>query len=254
MALQYKSSFLYGLQVTTANRSIDFKISGGGSVLQATVALGYYSLSGLMDAIVAALSAADPSNTYTVTANRTLSSGTQNRVTIATSGAYLSLLFLTGPRTASTIAPLIGFTTTDKTGALTYTGSSSAGTILLPTWYAYNYIPTDRYKKVYGALNVSASGLKEAVVFQLQKFFQVEFMHEPEAKVASDYSPFIDWIIQQRPLEFTPSIASPNTVLDCTLETTEEDGEGLAMTMKEELPDMPFLFGTGLLKFRLKVV
>jgi hypothetical protein len=253
MALQSKSLFLYNLQVTTLNRSIDFKAASGGPTLMATVDLGYYSLTDLMNAIAAAMNAADTTNNYTVTADRTVSGGTQNRVTISTSGTFLSLLFGTGPRIASSIAPLIGFPATDQTGSTHYTGTSSTGTILRPTLYGYNYLPPDRDKKAFGAVNISASGLKEAVVFQIQKFFEVQFMYEPNSFVISDWVPFIEWIIQQRPLEFTPEISSPNTVYNCTLESTDADGEGMALEMKEMLPDYPFTYDTGLLKFRIKV-
>lgn len=252
MALTSKSSFLYNLQVTASNSSLDFKISGGGSQLNATLTQGFYSLSGLMEEIVRALQAADPSHTYTVTADRTVSSGTQNRVTISTNGAFLGLLFATGTRSASTCAPLIGFAVSDRTGATTYTGTASAGTILLTTWYASSYLPPESFRKVFGSLNVSATGEKESIVYQVQKFFQAEFKYEPQAYVISDWAPFLTWAIQQRDFEFTPQISSPNTVLDCSLEKTSADGKGLGYTMKEMLPEMPFLFTTGLLTFRLK--
>lgn len=252
MALTTKSLFLYGLQVTDDNKSLDFKISGGGDTLQATLQLGYYSLTDLMEEIERAMTEVDDSNTYTVTADRTISGGTENRVTIATSGGFLSLLFGTGPRAATSVAPLIGFALTDRTGSTSYTGTSTAGTALEPTLYGYNYIPPDMKRKVFGSLNISASGLKEAVVFQVQEFFQVQFKFEPQAFVLSDWTDFMTWAMQQRTLEFTPSIASPNTVYNCTLESTSADGKGLAYSFKEMLPEFPFLYDTGLMTFRIK--
>lgn len=253
MALTAKTLILYDLQVDSTNFSIDFKISAMGDELMASIEYGFYSLSGLMSAIKIALEEADPSNVYTITADRTQSSGTQNRITISTSGAFLSLLFGSGTRAASTVAPLIGFTSTDKTGATTYTGTSSAGTVLIPTLIGYNYLPPEMYRKVFGSLNISTIGEKEAIVFQVQQFFQMQFKYEPQSYVLSDWTPFINWAIQQAPFEVTPEITSPNTFYDCTLEKTVSDGQGLAHSFKEMLPDFPFLYDTQLLTFRRKV-
>lgn len=253
MALTSKSLFLYGLQVTTTNRSIDFKTSPGGPQINATLSLGFYSLTDLMAEIKNAMESADPYNTYTITANRTYSGGTQNRVTIATSGSYLSLLFGTGTRAASTAAPLIGFLTADQTGATSYTGTLSAGTVVQSTLFGYNYISTNQFKKVFGSLNVSTTGQKEAIVFQVQEFFEVQFKYEPLTKVELEWAPLLTWMIQQKPLEFTPEVSNPNFFYVCTLEKTSADGKGLGYHLKEMLPNFPNLYDTGKLTFRKKV-
>lgn len=254
MALQQKSLLLYGLQVTALNASLDFVVAmSGPTTLQATIPVGYYSLGDLMEAIVTAMAVVDTVNTYTITANRTYSNGTANRVTIATSGTYLSLLFASGPRTVSTIAPLIGFTVADQTGALTYTGTSSAGTILEPVWWGKNYQDVNMLRTNFGSLNISANGTKEAIIYQIQEFFEVQFDYEPYVNIAASWMPFMTWAIQQSAFEWTPDITAPNTVYDVTLESTEEDGQGLSYRMKEMIPEMPGLHTTGLLKFRLKV-
>jgi len=253
MALTAKSLILYGLEVTTSNRSIDFKTSGGGAELQATLTLGYYSLTDLMSEIKTQMQAADPYNTYTVTADRTISGGTQNRVTISTSGSYLSLLFGSGTRAASTVAPLIGFTSTDKTGATTYTGTSTCGTALTSTLTGYNWIPPEMNQKVFGSLNISTTGIKEAIVFQIQKFFSVQFKYEPKSYVINSWLPFWQWSIQQRAFEFTPEVTSPSAFYNCTLEKTGADSKGLGFAWKEQLPDFPNLYDSGLITFRVKV-
>lgn len=251
MALRHKSLFLYGLQVTTDNSSIDFKISGGGSEIQATVALGFYSLTELCLAIASAMNVADPLNTYLVTADRSISNGTQNRVTIETSGAFLSLLFGTGTRNATTIAPLIGFTSTDHTGATSYTGTSTCGTAIMPAQILYNYISPDMEQKVFGSVNVSASGKKEAIVFDIQKFFEFLIKFEPEAIVTTDWVAFMQWAMQQRRFDFTPDISSPNNAFDVTFESTIMDGKGLGYKWTEMLSDgWPFYYQSGLIKLR----
>ncbi len=253
MALRARSLFLYGLEVTTLNSSIDFQIVSLGVQKSATVQLGYYSLTGLMAAIKAAMEAADPAHTYTVTADRTYSSGTQNRITIATSGAFLSLLFATGTRAASSTASLIGFTAVNQTGATTYTGSSSSGTVLESTLNGYNYLSTDHVRKVFGSLNISTTGLKEAIVFQTQLFFQVQFKFEPASTVSSNWTPLMTWMINQKPLEFTPEVSTPSAFYECTLEKTSSDGKGLSYQFKEQIPQFPNFYDTGLMTFRKKV-
>lgn len=252
MALVGKSLFLYGFTVTANNSSLDFKSSMGGLERRATLTLGFYSLTGLMIEIKRAMQEVDPLNTYTVTANRAIAGGTQNRVTISTSGAYLDLLFASGTRAASSCASLIGFLAVDRTGATTYTGSLSAGTVLLPNYFGYNYLPPELMRKNFGSLNVTASGVKEAIVYSTQFFFQVQFKEIPEATAINEWSPFMTWLISQRRVDFTPDVNAPNTFYDCTLETSSDDGKGLGFKLTEMLPSKPFYYDTGMMKFRLR--
>jgi len=250
MALTEKSLFLYGFEVTKLNQNLPFRAVAFGPQLNAVLTLGFYSLTSIMAEVKRAMQAADPSNEYTVTADRTVNSGLENRVTIVTDGVYLDLLFLTGTTATSSCRTLIGFSALDRTGFLTYTGNFTAGTALIPEYNGYNYLSPDFNHKVYGNVNVSASGIKEAVVFQIQKFFQVQFKYEPSAKWITEWTPFFDWAIQQRLLEFTPEISSPSVFYEGTLERTGADGKGLAIIGTEMLPQFPFNHETGLLMFR----
>jgi hypothetical protein len=198
-----------------------------------------------------ALTAIDVTNTYTASVDRSFDGGKQNRVTISTSGSFLSLLFGTGTRAASSCATLIGFPSTDQTGATTYTGTFSAGISLIPELVGYNYSDPTFDQKVFGAVNVSTSGKKEAIVWQIQKFVEVEFKYEPEAKVMTEWEELFNWAIQQRLFEFTKDITDPNNSFEVTLESTTADGKGLGFKMKEMLPKFPFMYDTGNLKMRL---
>jgi hypothetical protein len=253
MALRNKSLFLYGYEVTTSNNSIDFIGEPSGPTLLASIPVGSYTLTDFMTQIKQALQAADPLRTYTVTAVRTYSGGLQNRIMISSNGSLFQLLFQTGPRVSSSASTLMGFSSLDYTGSLSYTSVVTTGIALVPDYVGYSYLGPDFMHNVYGALNVSASGLKEAIVWQVQKFFQAEFRYEPEAKVITEWTPLFDWMIQQKPFEFTPDITQPTVFYPCTLETSEADGKGLGFTMKEMLPDFPFLYRTGMLKFRYKL-
>ena len=254
MALKSQSLFLYGYTITASNQYIDFKISGGGSQLTATIANGYYSLTDLMTAISNAMFAADPTNTYTVTATRTQSSGTQNRVTIATSGAFLSLLFSSGTHNLASIASTIGFAATDRTGATTYTGTLTTGTAFTSTLVGYNYGKPNRNQKIFGAVNIATSGAKEAVVWaNYQQFVTVTFKYEPETYIDSAWVPFFLWAMKQQAFEFTPEITAPTVFYNVTLENTPKESMGLGFMLPEMVSEIPFLFSVGPLTFRVKV-
>ena len=152
------------------------------------------------------------------------------------------------------MAPLIGFSATDKTGSTSYAGFASCGTVLIPELVGYNFVSPQRSRKIFGSVNVSASGLKEAIVYQIQEFWSVSFKHEPETKVEAEWTPLMTWMISQKPLEFTPEISSPSTFYEGTLESTAADGAGLGYMMEEMLPQFPFYYQTGTLKFRKRAV
>ena len=253
MALTAKSLFLYGFQITNLNSSLDFQSVSMGPVKQATLTQGFYSLSSLLIEIKRAMQAVDSLNTYTVTADRTISSGTQNRVTIYTSGSFLSLLLGTGPRITTSCATLIGFTATDKTGFTTYTGTLTAGTALLTEYPAYTFIPTEMDHQVFGSSNISASGVKEVVSFQIQQFWSGEFKYEPEAKVKVQWLALMDWLIQGRLFDFTPEVTSPTVFYEGTLEKHPRESKGLGYNFKEMLPNFPFNYQTGIMTFRLNI-
>lgn len=236
------------------NSSIDFKAASGGPTLQATIQIGFYDLSSLLDAIVTALSTADVAHTYTATANRNIMGGTQNRVAITTSGPFLSLLFGSGPRIASSAAPLIGFGSIDYTGATSYIGSSSAGIAFLPNQTldvsqlnGYVFVPPTNMQKVFGAQNVSASGLTETISFGLQLFWQVQFKHIIDSYISTQWSALMIWAMQGRLVEFTPDITNPGVFYEGTMIVPL-----LSFTFKEMLPDFPNRWDTGVMKFRVK--
>lgn len=253
MALTQKSLFLYGFQVTTFNFALDFRAVGAETIRQASLRFGYYSLKSLMEEITRALQEADPLRVYSVTADRTIGGGLQNRVTIATNGAHLELLFGTGPRVNSSVASLIGFGAVDKLASLSYTGIASAGTVLVPNLVGYNYLSPDFYQKNFGSVNISASGEKESIVFQVQKFWQVQFKYIPEATWVSSWTPLFVWMIQQRLIEFTPDVSAPNTFFEGSLEQSSGDGKGLSFRGTEMLPRFPFHYDTGLMVFRQRL-
>lgn len=108
-------------RLDSTNNKINFKETGGGPELTATLASGNYSVTSLAAAIKAAMEAASVnSRTYTVS-----KSAISGRWTIAGS-TFLSLLFLTGTNAATSIRDVIGMASNDFTGSTTYTGPKTA--------------------------------------------------------------------------------------------------------------------------------
>lgn len=259
MALTAKSTFLYGYTVTTDNRNLDFRSVALEPARQAVLNLGYYSLSGLLREVVRAITEVDPTVAYTATADRTLLAGLANRITItSTSGTLFQLLFATGPNAATSCASLLGFLASDYTGALTYTGSNSTGTYVVPNAndtgiFGYNFVRPSFQPKVTGSLNIAASGEKEEVIFNIQNFWNVEFKHISTSEAVNSWVDLITWMIQARPLEFTPEVSSPTDYYEGTLETSSADGKGMAFLLKEQLPQFPNTYQTGPMKFRQRL-
>jgi hypothetical protein len=247
MALSQKSLFLYGYTISALNNLLYFRAVALETPRTATLNLGSYSLTGIMEELKRAMELADPTRTYTITADRTLSGGLENRITISTSGTVLELLFATDS-ISTALAGVLGFTTTDKTGATTYTGSSTTGTALLTNLNGYNFLAPNYMPVVNGKLNIAASGVKETVVFNVQKYWQVEFKYIPAADVESSWLSLIDWMIRSRMLEMTPDYTEPATFYEGTLETPS-----LQFKMSEMLPNFPNVYQTGMMKFRQRL-
>lgn len=119
-AFRSKVLRFYGTFVITAgvNDKLNFNI-GAGEVT-ATLTAGTYTPTTLAAEIVTRMNAA-AAGTYTCTFSRST-----GKWTITKSAGTLSLLAATGTNVATGVWSSIGFSATDRTGALTYTGSSIA--------------------------------------------------------------------------------------------------------------------------------
>lgn len=253
MALQSSSLFLWGYTIDATNCNIDFRAVALEAPRLAVLSFGQYSLTGLMLEVKRALQAADVNHLYTVTADRTISGGIQNRITIASSSSVFELLFSSGTHVATSASAILGFNVSDYTGAVTYTGSSTTGQSLSPTYIGYNYLPPDALPMVTGMLNLATSGIKETVVLNTQTFWMVEFRYIPEADAfnSAKWKSLIDWMITSAAIDFTPQLSNPSIVLEGTLESSVGDQKGLGFKLTEMLPSFPFNYQTGAMKFRV---
>ena len=245
MALSAPSLFLYGLEITAENQYLTFENSSGQ--LTAVITIGKYSLTGILNAIISAIQAQDPVATYSYSVDRDILGGTQNRITIESTDAVFSLLFLTG--NPSNPAAQIGFNSVDYTGDQSYTGSATAGIALIPNQLAYTFLPVQNKRKNFGARNISASGLKETITFSIQSFWQAMFKYIPKNIYDSEWAPIVLWMIQQNEFEFTPMITDPGIFYVGTL---DDPNQGMALDFVEMLPDFPNEYQSPLMIFRMR--
>lgn len=104
--------------IDSSNNKINFKESGGGSELTATITTGSYSISALKTEIKSKMESVG-SSLYTI--NYSSSSGIWS---ISTNGLYFSLLNNSGTNQSTSIFKnSLGFPNLDKTGSTSYDGS-----------------------------------------------------------------------------------------------------------------------------------
>lgn len=131
---QWRSSGNFVIDST--NNKIDFKESGGGAELTATISSATYTPTTLATEIKTQLDT-EGADTYTVTFSENT-----GLWTIASDGAYLDLLINTGTNEATNaLKNACGFADSDKTGALTYTGSTIA--IHTEEWVTFDLQTTE---------------------------------------------------------------------------------------------------------------
>lgn len=109
--------------IDAINNKIDFKESGGGGELTATLTNGVFTPTTLAAEIKAKMEVVG-AETYTISF-----SATTGLWTISTGGSFLSLLTSTGTNTSVSTGPSIGYSTAgDFTGSTSYTGFVSIHT------------------------------------------------------------------------------------------------------------------------------
>lgn len=251
-----RALFLYGFSVTNDNKYLDFRSQNLGPELTATLNPQNYTATEFMAEIKRAMEIADPSNIYTISLNRTVAGGTDNRMTVVTNGSYLDLLFQTGTHADNSPSVLMGFDHVDYTGGLSYTGSVTAGTILYPEFATFDYLGPDDYVSNDGVKNISAAGVKETLVFAQMFFIQGQWKYITNFNGRTQHTEwqnFLKYATKQLKFEFSPSInEDPDLFYQVTLETTSGDGNGMGFKFMQQRGEGLFRFyDTGIMKFRV---
>lgn len=251
-----RALFLYGFDVDNNSKYINFKNQAGGPVLTAVLNPGNYTGTGLLAELKRAMDLADGFYKYTWVMDRTILAGTSNRIRVTTTSTYLSILFGTGVSAPSSPRELIGFGYSDLTGATTYQGLSQAGTVLYPDFATWDYLGPDSFITNDGSKNVSASGVKETLVFAQMKFLQGQWKYITNLSGSTQltqWQNFLKYSTRQLKFEFTPSVnEDPSVFYQVTLESTSSDSNGMGFKLNQQRGEMLYRFyDTGLLKMRV---
>ena len=254
--LKDRALFLYGFDITQFNRYINFKSAALGPELTATLDVGNYTCTQLLAHIASKMSTADGVNIYTLSIDRTINSGTENRIHIETNGSYLDVLFLSGTQADNSPRDLLGFGSVDLTGFTSYSSSAPGGTILLPDYPTWNYNGPDNMIVNDGVKNVSASGIKETLVFAQMRFIQGQWKYINNFKTntqLTQWQTFLKYATRQLQFEFTPSINEDSEKFyQVTLESTAKDSNGLGYELQQmNGVGLYRFYDSGLLKFRV---
>lgn len=253
MAIETDSSFLYGFDITTSNKFLDFQ--EGATEYNAELSLGSYTLDGLLTEVATRMNALT-SNNYVVSVDY------QTRTITIAGDATFSLLVTTGSNTGSDVFSLLGFTS-DKTGASTYDGDTTTGSEYLPQYKLQSYVPFEYIERSSDAkVNESASGVVEVVEYSRVNFMECDIKYITDitqptnspitnnANGISDYLDFIKYSVQKKPLVFIPDILNKGTYVNCILESTPESQKGVEFKLKKVNNISYKYYKSGLLTFR----
>jgi hypothetical protein len=256
MSLTTHSKFYFNYEITQDNNAIDFK-EGAGPELQATIAVGSYSLTDFLDAIAAALNDAG-ALTYTVAVNRVT-----RIITISTTSTF-SLLVSSGSRIGTGAWSAMGFSGADRTAASTYAGNLAAGSEYVTQFILQSHVATDdSIAAAEGTVNSSASGKVEVYRFGENRFMECNLMYATNralptgSRIRNDASGlsklriFMQFLITKGPVEFMPNEDDEATFETLMLESTPDDKNGISYKLKELYgKGLPGFYETGILKFR----
>ena len=254
--IETNSSFIYGH--TIDNTNFYFGIDEGSGEILVELNASAYSLTDFATELGRALNEYTAiTNNYEVTIDRAT-----RKLTISADSIF-SILITSSTQVSFSAYSLAGFSGADVTGATSYEGDSSSGSIYNPQFKLQKYVSfDDQQGKQSAMLNTPADGAFVEVIS-----YGSEKIMECEVKFAMDYeldkgSPYIEnltgvsdlrafmlFITSKGPLEFTPDVDTVATFTKCILDKTPEDSKGTKFKLKED-KKWRETYSTGLIKFR----
>lgn len=245
--------FYYGYSVTVNDIYINF--DEGIGELTATVTAGNYSFTDMAAAVASALNEIG-GQVYTVVANRV-----DRTFTISASSPF-DLLFSSGSNSGLSVASVIGFTASDKTGASSYTSDTSAGNEFVPQFPLQDYVSLDDYQEFSQAnINESASGKVEIFSIGTRKFLEfnigpvtdnaVKGLFTSDSGAVAKLRSFMQFLVTKSDIEFMPDQNDRDTFNTIILESSPTSSSGTGYKLRELYGrGLVGFFETGKLKFR----
>jgi hypothetical protein len=238
MAINTRSKFIYGHQITSLNNFINFR-EGAGPELTATLPEGSYALSDFVNVVANALNTASSTVEFTVSVDRLT-----QLITISGDNAF-DLLVQTGNNAGNSTYPLLGFTGADRVGLQSYEGDSISGRQYLPQFPLNAFVNFDDDVDIIdAAVKTSADSITEVVSYGAVNFLTCNIKYITDVEMASnapiennpngvaDFRDFRDYIIRKRNIEIVLDRDSTDFV-KAFLESTPDKRDGTGLRLKE---------------------
>jgi hypothetical protein len=194
---------------------------------------------------------------YTVTLSRAT-----HLITISASDEF-ELPVINGPTAGNSVFGILGFTTTDRTGADSYTADTPIGFQYSPQFKLQSYVPKEHFTESADAtVNKSADGRVEVVRFGLDEKIEMDIkfitdlvMDDTHIKNnpsgVSEALSFLRYITQKKRFEFVPDVEEPSTVIKVLLESFPGYSKGTGFKLKELIgQNLPDIYETGVFQLR----
>jgi hypothetical protein len=255
MAAPERSAFIYGFNITTLNRSINFVEAATPSIERlAEIEVRDYTLGEFVNAVAVAMNSAGTQE-YDVILDRLT-----QRITISAANNF-SLLPVTGAQSQISAFDLMGYDV-DLSGSNSYEAPNICGKIYEPQYRLQRYVDfLDDQSSNESRVNTAADGQTvEAVSFGEQQRMSCNIIYATDiinqtaidnnANGVSDLRDFMNFARNKYKMEFLPDKTNRNFFYDCILDRTPESGDGTRFRLKELYSrGLANYFETGLITF-----
>ena len=254
--IQTRSKFFYGFDVESQNQFLDISVEAS-IISTLTIAFGNYTITEGIAAVRSAF--AGPRSDITVTIDR-------ETLLVTISSSTVFDLNLTGPSSANSLYPTLGFTQgVDLTGQTSYTGASPCGDTYSPQFWLQSYVPPEHFIELSDAsINRAADGRVEVVQFGEIRKIQMEVKFITSLKMdgtviennqtgVADALRFLSYISKKKKFEFAPDRNLSSEFYKVIIDQSPGYKNGTGFKLKEMLSDKIIdVFETGV--FTLEVV
>lgn len=261
MALDTRSVFYYGYKIQAQPPNGFMNINEGSGEITIEIPVGTYTLSTLIQSLRNALLTQGTLD-YTVLVDRDT-----RKVTISAT-ANFDLLTSSGTNVGSSPWSLLGFdTSTDHTGANSYTSEFSSGKAYHPQFFLQSYVDPDSLQSKQSATkNVASNGTTiEVVNFGIAKFLEMDIKFITNRVDIADgnaiinnprgYDEAVEFfkdITELNEFEFMPDAATTGTFFRCILESTPDFQDGTGYRLRELFNrNLRDVYETGVIKIRV---
>ena len=250
------SKFLYGFDVTSDSKYIDF--NDGTTTYAVSVTPGSKTPDDLCDEIEEAMNGVGALVSFTVTFNRT------TRIFTIAGDAAFSLLVDTGANEADGIYTVLGISVaTDFSGVTSVVGASAVGTVYQTQFKLQDFIHADNNQSQrFAEVNKAASGMTTLVTFGTDQIFEMSFkwltdrtQHATSpirSGTIATFTAFMQWATLKKVFEFYPDESDATDYYKVILDSSAESSGGTGYKLNPKYGmGLQGYYDTGVMKMRV---